>query len=275
VPNHRRDFELLDKPLLGLKETRKELGVKNLTGIIVAENLSKSYRDRKAVDTLTLHIQEGEIFGFLGPNGAGKTTTIRLLTGILKPDQGEVVIDQCLLSQQKKEVAQVIGVMSESPGFYDWMTAVEYLSFFAHLYGIKEDRLEERIDTILLEVGLLKRKHSTIGALSHGMRQRLGLARALINNPKILFLDEPTLGLDPQGQEDIQQLLKRLNVEGVTIFLSSHHLNEISNLCSRIGIINKGKLVAEGTIDDLGKMTSLQDKTLTQIFFYLTNEGGE
>jgi ABC-2 type transport system ATP-binding protein len=169
----------------------------------------------------------------------------------------------------------VIGVMSESPGFYDWMTAVEYLSFFAHLYGIKEDRLEERIDTILLEVGLLKRKHSTIGALSHGMRQRLGLARALINNPKILFLDEPTLGLDPQGQEDIQQLLKRLNVEGVTIFLSSHHLNEISNLCSRIGIINKGKLVAEGTIDDLGKMTSLQDKTLTQIFFYLTNEGGE
>ena len=249
--------------------------MKNLTGIIVAENLSKSYRDRKAVDALTLHIQEGEIFGFLGPNGAGKTTTIRLLTGILKPDQGEIAIDQRLLSQQKKEVAQVIGVMSESPGFYDWMTAAEYLSFFAHLYRINEDRLEERIDALLLEVGLLKRKHSTIGALSHGMRQRLGLARALINSPKILFLDEPTLGLDPQGQKDIQQLLKRLNIEGVTIFLSSHLLNEISNLCSRIGIINKGKLVAEGTIDDLGKMTKLQDKTLTQIFFYLTNEGGE
>jgi ABC-type multidrug transport system ATPase subunit len=275
VPNHRRDFELPDKPLLGHEETKKEWGVKNLTGIIVAENLSKSYRDRKAVDALTLHIQEGEIFGFLGPNGAGKTTTIRLLTGILKPDQGEVAIDQRLLSQQKKEVAQVIGVMSERPGFYDWMTAAEYLSFFAHLYRINEDRLEERIDALLLEVGLLKRKHSTIEALSHGMRQRLGLARALINSPKILFLDEPTLGLDPQGQEDIQQLLKRLNIEGVTIFLSSHLLNEISNLCSRIGIINKGKLVAEGTIDDLGKMTKLQDKTLTQIFFYLTNEGGE
>lgn len=275
MPNHRRDFELPDKPLLGHEETKKEWGVKNLTGIIVAENLSKSYRDRKAVDALTLHIQEGEIFGFLGPNGAGKTTTIRLLTGILKPDQGEIAIDQRLLSQQKKEVAQVIGVMSESPGFYDWMTAAEYLSFFAHLYRINEDRLEERIDALLLEVGLLKRKHSTIGALSHGMRQRLGLARALINSPKILFLDEPTLGLDPQGQKDIQQLLKRLNIEGVTIFLSSHLLNEISNLCSRIGIINKGKLVAEGTIDDLGKMTKLQDKTLTQIFFYLTNEGGE
>ena len=275
MPNHRRDFELPDKPLLGHEETKKEWGVKNLTGIIVAENLSKSYRDRKAVDALTLHIQEGEIFGFLGPNGAGKTTTIRLLTGILKPDQGEIAIDQRLLSQQKKEVAQVIGVMSERPGFYDWMTAAEYLSFFAHLYRINEDRLEERIDALLLEVGLLKRKHSTIEALSHGMRQRLGLARALINSPKILFLDEPTLGLDPQGQKDIQQLLKRLNIEGVTIFLSSHLLNEISNLCSRIGIINKGKLVAEGTIDDLGKMTKLQDKTLTQIFFYLTNEGGE
>jgi ABC-type multidrug transport system ATPase subunit len=249
--------------------------VKKLTDIIVAENLSKSYGDRKAVDALTLHIQEGEIFGFLGPNGAGKTTTIRLLTGILKPDQGEVVIDQRLLSQQKSEVAQVIGVIPESRGFYNWMAATEYLSFFAHLYGVKEDILEERVEALLLQVGLLKRKHSTIGTFSLGMRQRLGLARALINNPKILLLDEPTLGLDPQGQEDIQQLLKKLNGEGVTIFLSSHLLNEVSNLCSRIGIINKGKLVAEGTIDELGKMADLQDKTLTQIFLYLTSNGGE
>ena len=114
-----------------------------------------------------------------------------------------------------------------------------------------------------------------IGTFSLGMRQRLGLARALINNPKILLLDEPTLGLDPQGQEDIQQLLKKLNGDGVTIFLSSHLLNEVSNLCSRIGIINKGKLVAEGTIDELGKMTDLQDKTLTQTFLYLTSNGGK
>jgi ABC-2 type transport system ATP-binding protein len=224
---------------------------------------------------LTLRIQEGEIFGFLGPNGAGKTTTIRLLTGILKPDQGEVVIDQHLLSQRRREVVQVIGVIPESRGFYNWMTAIEYLSFFAHLYGIKEDILEERVESLLLQVKLLKRKHSMIGTFSLGMKQRLGLARALINNPKILFLDEPTLGLDPQGQEDIQQLLRKLNDDGVTIFISSHLLNEISNLCSRIGIINEGKLIAEGTIDELRKMTDLQDKTLTQIFLYLTSKGGE
>lgn len=249
--------------------------MKDLTDIIVAENVSKSYGDRKAVDALTLHIQEGEIFGFLGPNGAGKTTTIRLLTGILKPDQGEVAIDQHSLSQQRREVAQVIGVIPESRGLYNWMTATEYLSFFGHLYGLKEELLAERVEALLSQVGLLKRKHSVIGTFSLGMRQRLGLARALINSPKILFLDEPTLGLDPQGQEDIQKLLKKLNGEGVTIFLSSHLLNEVSDLCSRLGIINNGKLVAEGTIDELGKMTNLPGGTLTQIFLRLTGEGVE
>jgi ABC-2 type transport system ATP-binding protein len=251
------------------------VGVTDLIDIIVAENVSKSYGGRKAVDDLTLHVLDGEIFGFLGPNGAGKTTTIRLLTGILKPDRGTISIDRRSLSQQKKEVAQVIGVVPESRGLYNWMTATEYLHFFGHLYGLKEELLSERVEALLSQVGLLKRKHSVIGTFSLGMRQRLGLARALINNPKILFLDEPTLGLDPQGQEDIQKLLKKLNAEGVTIFLSSHLLNEVSNLCTRIGIINKGRLVAEGTIDELGKMTNLSDGTLTQIFLYLTGEGGE
>jgi len=260
---------------MGHREKREESGVNNLTDIIVAENLSKSYGNRKAVDALTLHIQEGEIFGFLGPNGAGKTTTIRLLTGILKPDHGVVVIDQHLLYQHRIEVAQVMGVIPESRGFYNWMTATEYLLFFAHLYGVKEDILDGRVETCLQQVGLLNRKHSMIGTYSLGMKQRLGFARALINNPKILILDEPTLGLDPQGQEDIHQLLKKLNGDGVTIFLSSHLLNEVSNLCSRIGIIDKGKLVAVGTIDELGKMTDLQDKTLTKIFLYLIGKGGE
>lgn len=237
--------------------------------------MSKWYGDRKAVDNLTLHIQEGEIFGFLGPNGAGKTTTIRLLTGILKPDEGVITIDQRSLSQQKKEVAQVIGVIPESRGLYNWMTATECLSFFGHLYGVEEDLLAEHVEALLMQVGLLKRKHSLIGTFSLGMRQRLGLARALINNPKILFLDEPTLGLDPQGQEDIQRLLKELNGEGVTIFLSSHLLNEVSDLCTRIGIINKGKLIAEGAIDELGKMANLPDGTLTQIFLHLTGEGSD
>lgn len=249
--------------------------MRNLTDIIIAENLTKSYGNRKAVDNLTLHILAGEFFGFLGPNGAGKTTTIRMLTGILKPDQGEIVIDQHILSRHKKEVSQIIGVKPESRGLYDWMTTAEYLSFFARLYGIGEDRLEEHVDIHLSQVGLLDRKHSKIGTFSLGMRQRLGLARTLINDPKILFLDEPTLGLDPQGQVDVQQLLKKLNRQGVTIFLSSHLLNEISNLCTRIGIIDKGKLIVEGNIDDLEKKPEFQDKTLTQIFLQLTHKGDE
>lgn len=235
--------------------------------IITAENLTKSYGHTKAVDGLALQIRKGEFFGFLGPNGAGKTTTIRMLTGIIQPDGGKIIIDGHP-SSEKESIAGAIGVVPESRGFYDWMTAAEYLGFFANLYGIKEP--EKRINDLLSEVDLLKRKRSRIGTYSRGMRQRLGLARALINNPRILFLDEPTLGLDPQGQEDIQRLLKKLNVGGVTIFLSSHLLNEVSDLCSRIGIINNGKMITEGTIDEIRQKSKMQDKTLTEIFLHLT-----
>jgi ABC-2 type transport system ATP-binding protein len=241
-----------------------------MNDIISAENLNKSYGGNKAVDSLNLHVKKGEFFGFLGPNGAGKTTTIRMITGILKPDHGTVTIDGHS-SEDKKEIARIIGVIPESRGFYDWMTAVEYLDFFGGLYGIVGKEKEERITSLLSEVDLVKRKHSRIGTYSRGMRQRLGLARALINDPQILFLDEPTLGLDPQGQEDIQRLLKKLNARGVTVFLSSHLLNEVSNLCSRLGVINNGRLVAEGTVDELRKKTKLgEDKTLTDIFLDLT-----
>ncbi len=238
--------------------------------IISTENLSKSYGATKAVDELNLHIRKGEFFGFLGPNGAGKTTTIRMLTGILKPDHGKISVDNHP-SGDKQRIAKVIGVIPESRGFYDWMTAVEYLGFFADLYGITGKEKDERIVSLLSEVDLTKRKNSRIGTYSRGMRQRLGLARALINNPQVLFLDEPTLGLDPQGQEDIQLLLKKLNAKGVTVFLSSHLLNEVSNLCSRIGIINNGKLIAEGTVDELREKAKLnKEKTLTDIFLNLT-----
>ncbi len=239
--------------------------------IISAENLSKSYGAMKAVNGLRLHIQKGEFFGFLGPNGAGKTTTIRMLTGILKPDHGKITIDNYPL-EDKLRIAKLIGVVPESRGFYEWMTAAEYLEFFADLYGIAGKEKEKRIASLLAEVDLAERKNSKIGAYSRGMKQRLGLARALINNPRVLFLDEPTLGLDPQGQEDIRSLLKKLNGNGVTIFFSSHLLNEVSDLCSRIGIINNGKLIAEGTIDELREKTKLKDKTLTAIFLHLTGK---
>jgi ABC-type multidrug transport system ATPase subunit len=240
-----------------------------MSEIIVAKNLIKSYNDTRAVDGLDLNIEEGEFFGFLGPNGAGKTTTIRMLTGIIRPDEGSIAIAGHSLDD-RKSISGIIGVIPESRGFYDWMTANEYLIFFADLYGIQEK--EERVQMLLSKVGLINKKNSRIGTYSRGMRQRLGLARSLINNPKILFLDEPTLGLDPRGQEDIQRLLRKLNSEGVTIFLSSHLLNEISDLCSRIGIINNGKMIEEGTIDEIREKTKMKDKTLTEIFLNLTEK---
>lgn len=237
-----------------------------MTKIISAKNLYKSYGREPAIKDLSLEIEAGEFFGFLGPNGAGKTTTIRMLTGIIKPDQGKILIDD--MADDRINIAKIIGVIPESRGFYDWMTAGEYLMFFAKLYNVPKP--EQRIKELLDQVSLTSRKASKIGTYSRGMKQRLGLARALVNSPKILFLDEPTLGLDPQGQEDIQKLLKNLNSQGVTIFYSSHLLNEVSNLCTRIGIINHGSLVAQGTIAELQQQTKLQGNNLTDIFLALT-----
>jgi len=235
--------------------------------IISANNLTKSYGSIKAVDSLNLEITQDEFFGFLGPNGAGKTTTIRMLTGIIEPDNGEITIAGNAYPNLKP-ILHLIGVVPESRGFYEWMTAKEYLLFFAQLYSIPNPH--KKIDELLEKVNLSERKNSTIATFSRGMKQRLGLARAVINDPEVLFLDEPTLGLDPKGQEEIQNLLKQLNRNGVTIFLSSHQLNEVSNLCSRVAIINKGRMVVQGTIEELQKKTKLEG-SLKDIFLALTN----
>ncbi len=240
----------------------------NMTAIISIKNLSKSYAGNKAVDGLNLEIQKGEFYGFLGPNGAGKTTTIRMITGILQGDEGEIAIDGGSV-HDKKHVSRLLGVVPESRGFYEWMTASEYLYFFANLYSVPKKNQEKLVTALLSEVDLLKRKNSTIGTYSRGMKQRLGLARALINDPKILILDEPTLGLDPQGQLMMQQLLKKLSSAGVTIFLSSHLLDEVSRLCSRIGILHRGRLIVEGTVDELKQKTGMKD--LTEVFLHLTS----
>jgi ABC-2 type transport system ATP-binding protein len=240
-----------------------------MSEIISITNLNKSYGLNKAVDNLNLSIHKGDFFGFLGPNGAGKTTTIRMISGIIKADSGTITVNGLALSDKRK-IASILGALPESRGFYDWMTATEYLHFFANLYGIPKNLIDEKVTELLTKVGLLQNKNKKIDAYSRGMKQRLSLARALINDPIILLLDEPTLGLDPKGQEDVQHLLKELNSKGVTIVYSSHLLDEVSNLCTRIGIINGGKLVADGTIDELMKKTN--GKNLTEAFLSLTNQ---
>jgi ABC-2 type transport system ATP-binding protein len=240
-----------------------------MESIIIAKNISKSYGSMSAVQDLSFNVKEGDFFGFLGPNGAGKTTTIRMLTGIIPQDSGEITISG-LAHNDVIGLKKIIGVIPESRGFYDWMSGEEYLTFFANIYKIVKPQV--KVNNLLEKVGLTSRKNSKIATYSRGMKQRIGLARALINNPKILFLDEPTLGLDPRGQEDIQNLLKNLNKQGTTIFFSSHQLNEVANLCSTMAIINHRKLVAQGTIEEIQKQANLQSSSLKDLFLNLTNE---
>jgi len=239
----------------------------SINEIISIKGLSKSYGSTRAVDNLSLSVGKGEFFGFLGPNGAGKTTTIRMISGIIKPDSGKITVSG-FTENQKEEITRLLGILPESRGFYDWMTATEYLSFFAALYRIPEKQADKKIIQLLEQVDLLKSKEKKIGTYSRGMKQRLGLARTLINDPQLLILDEPTLGLDPQGQVDIQNLLMRLNSQGVTIFYSSHLLHEVSKLCSPVAIINQGRLVAQGTCQELMEKTKSQ--SLADVFLTLT-----
>jgi ABC-2 type transport system ATP-binding protein len=222
---------------------------------IITSGLTKAYRNFKAVDSLTISVNRGDIFGFLGPNGAGKTTTIRMLCGLLLPTSGNAKVAGFDILKDNLKIRSVIGLLPESSGFYNWMNAEEYLSHFAGLYKIEPLLAKKRANDLLEKVGLAAKAFAPIGYYSRGMKQRLGLARALINSPKVIFLDEPTLGLDPKGQQDIQKILLDLNHEReVTIFLSSHALSEVSSLCNRVAIVNRGRLVAQGTIDELRRL---------------------
>ncbi len=217
---------------------------------IHASELTKSYGGRAALTGLSLGVEEGEIFGFLGPNGAGKTTTIRILTGLLAPDSGEARVAGMDVSAHPRAVKRAVGVLPESQGYYGWMTGEEYLAYFADLYGVRN--AGGRARELLGEVGLGGRGSSLVGGYSRGMRQRLGIARAMVHHPRVLFLDEPSLGLDPKGQREMNDLIRHLaGEEGVTVFLSSHLLSEIEGLCTRFAIVRAGRLVAEGARGEL------------------------
>jgi len=235
--------------------------------IINVENLVKRYDGHTALDGLNFTVEDSDIFGFLGPNGAGKTTTIRILTAIIKADSGNVLIDGHNVFKELMAVKKIINALPESNGYYEWMTAYEYLEFFSNLYEEKESRQE--IYKLLDVVGLNGKEGHLIHSYSRGMKQRLGIARALINRPKLLFLDEPTNGLDPKGRRDIHDLLINLNREhGTTIFLSTHLLDDVERLCNRIAIINYGKIVRTGELDNMKGKGTIED-----IFFLSTKEG--
>lgn len=213
--------------------------------MIGASGLTKSYGRNPALSGLSFAVEEGDIFGFLGPNGAGKTTTIRILTGLLAPDSGEARVAGMDVTAHPRSVKRVVGVLPESQGSYGWMTGEEYLTYFGRLYGVVDPASRAR--SLLESVRLAERGRTPVGGYSRGMRQRLGIARTMVHSPRVLFLDEPSLGLDPRGQREINDLIRRLNrEEGITVFLSSHLLSEIEGLCTRFAIVREGKLVAEG-----------------------------
>ena len=218
--------------------------------MIRTEGLTKVYKNGfRAVDGLDLQIDEGDIFGFLGPNGAGKTTTIRMLDGLLQPTSGTAFINGMDITKQPVDIRRVIGVVPESHGYYYSMTAQQYLKYFSALFDPKHDETAY-VEYLLRRVGLYEKKDVAVGRFSRGMKQRLGVAKALINRPKVIFLDEPTLGLDPRGQHEIQQLLLEANkTDGVTVFITSHLLKDIEVLCSKVCIVKDGKLIEQGSID--------------------------
>ncbi len=223
----------------------------SFTQVLAAEDLRKSYGPRLALKGLSFSLLAGHVLGFLGPNGAGKTTTIRILTTILEPDSGTFTVNGTSYKQPQK-IRRLIGVLPESMGFPKQLTGIEYLNFFAQLYGRSKATARTSSEALLEELGMQHRAKSLIGTYSRGMRQRLGIARALVNDPAVIFLDEPTLGLDPHGQQELLALIRRIARDRDTgIVLCSHHLSDIEGVCDDVLILNQGQIVAQGRVNEV------------------------
>lgn len=237
--------------------------------VIQTENLTRRYGRQVAVDGLTIEINEGEIFGFLGPNGAGKTTTILMLLGLTEPTSGWARVLGVDPARDPLQIKRQVGYLPENVGFYDDMTGRENLRFMARLNRLPEDKAGAKIEDALAAVGLNGEGDKLVGAYSRGMRQRLGIAELLIKDPKLLILDEPTLGLDPDGTVKMLDLIKSLSFgRRITVMLCSHQLEQVQRICTRVGIMIKGKLVALGTIEELAqrKLGSAAGQNLEEIY---------
>ncbi|WP_027629656.1 ABC transporter ATP-binding protein [Ruminiclostridium cellobioparum] len=215
------------------------------------ENLCKSYGKFRAVNDLNLHIPKGEIFGFVGPNGAGKTTTMRIICGLLDATSGKVYADGIDVIDRPKELKRKIGYMPDFFGVYDDLKVMEYLEFYASIYNIKGADSRKICQDLLELVDLTDKKDFYVDSLSRGMKQRLCLARSLVHNPELLILDEPASGMDPRARIEMKEILRTLKSMGKTILVSSHILPELAELCTAIGIIEKGRVVMSGTVDEI------------------------
>ena len=240
--------------------------------MIELHNLTKKYGSLTAVDDLNLSV-ENELFVFLGPNGAGKTTTIKMMTGLLKPTEGSIKIGDFDLEANSIEAKRLIGLVPEMPYLYPKLTGREFIFFLADIYDVDRKDTQRRFENLMDLFDLDDRVDELVENYSHGMKQKIALSGALIHDPKVLFLDEPTVGLDPKSARNLKNILKGLVNKGVCVFMSTHILEIAESMCDRVGIINKGKLIALGTMDELRKLSSKADNSLEDIFLELT--GGD
>lgn len=239
--------------------------------MIEINNLSKSYNKGtvKAVDSLNLTVNNGEIFGFLGPNGAGKTTTIKMMVGLLKPDNGTVTINGNSITENPLAVKRTISYVPDSPEVYEKLTGIEYLNFMGDVYSVPAELRRERLTYLLDLFSLSDAVGDLIQSYSHGMRQKIVLIGAMLHEPDLFILDEPMVGLDPRSSNNLKNYMREHCKEGKTVFFSTHILEVAEKLCDRIGIINRGKLIACGTMDEL-KLMAANRGSLENIFLELT-----
>ncbi|MDP3059008.1 MAG: ABC transporter ATP-binding protein [bacterium] len=230
--------------------------------MIQAINLSKSFGSRIAVDNISFSVEKGEAYGLLGPNGAGKSTTISMLFGLLSPDSGQIIIDDIPFQANPKLAKMKMGYVPQEIALYPELSAAENLLYWGRMYGLGGRHLAKRAEHSLEVVGLTDRAKHKVETYSGGMKRRLNIAVALLHNPMVLIMDEPTVGIDPQSRHHILQTVKQLNEEGMTVIYTSHYMEEVEHLCSRVGIIDQGKIIATGTVAELRKVVG-DSSTLT------------
>jgi len=237
--------------------------------MIALENLTKVYSGITAVDDLNLQISQGTIFGFIGPNGAGKTTTIKMMAGILKPTKGRILINGLDIAREPSKVKMMIGFIPDRPFLYEKLSGKEFLKFKAGLYGITGDALDEKIEGLFKTFELTQWADELIEAYSHGMKQRLVIASAMIHEPKVIIVDEPMVGLDPKGAKLVKDIFMTWAREGSTVFMSTHTLTLAQEVCGEVAIVNRGRVVASGTSEELGRQAGVTG-SLERIFLKIT-----
>ncbi len=239
--------------------------------MIKLTNLTKNYGKLIAVNGINLNVAQGEIFGFLGPNGSGKTTTLKMMAGLYQPTDGSVLIGGYDVQKEPLKAKFITGFIPDRPFLYEKLTATEFMHFVARLYEMRDSA--GRINELLELFGLPDWKNELIENFSHGMKQRLVMASALLHRPKVLVVDEPMVGLDPRGSRLVKDIFKDLASRGMTVFMSTHTLEIVEQMCTRVAIINLGKIIAEGSVEELGRMAGAPDSHLESIFLKLT--GGD